>query len=72
MYELQCKAGLPKGKKASECSKALEARVAMLEAKTRNNSNESLFAYEMPEAKNRNNPAFDRKWSSTRQSQADS
>ena len=43
----------------------------MLEAKTENSSNESLFADEKPKANNRNNPALDRKGNSTRQSHAD-
>ena len=38
LYELQRKAGLIKGKKTPESSRALEARVAMLEAKTDNRS----------------------------------
>ena len=42
----------------------------MLEAKTDNSSNESLFAEEKPEANNKNNRALDRKQSGTRQSHA--
>ena len=60
LYELLCKAGHTKGKKTPEDSKALEARVAWLEAKTENSCNESSFAYEKPKANNRNNPALDR------------
>ena len=71
LYELQKKARLIKGKKAPESSRALEARVAMLEAKTDNSSNESLFPDEKLKANNRNNPALDRKGSGTRQSCAD-
>ena len=48
LYELQKKAGLIKCKRIPENSRALEARVAMLEAKTENSSNESLFADEKP------------------------
>ena len=44
LYELQKKAGLTMGKKTSESSRALEARIATLEAKTENSSNECLFA----------------------------
>ena len=64
LYELQKRAGLIKGKKTPESSKALEARVAMLEAK-------SLFADVKPTASNRNNLAFDRKGNGTGQSHAD-
>ena len=39
LYKLWKKAKLVKGKKAPEGSRALEARVAMLEAKTDNSSN---------------------------------
>ena len=53
-----------------ESSRALEARVAMLEEKTDNSSDEGLFADEKPKANNRNNPALDRKGNDTRQSHA--
>ena len=43
LYKLWKKAILLKGKKTPESSNALENRVAMLEAKTGNVSNESLF-----------------------------
>ena len=43
----------------------------MLEAKTDNNSNESLFADEKPKANNRNNPALDRSGNGTRWNHAD-
>ena len=43
----------------------------MLEAKTENSSNESLFPDEKLKANNRNNPALDRKRSRTRQSHTD-
>ena len=66
LHELQKKAGLIKGKKTPESSRALEARVAMLETKTDNSSNESLFIDEKPKAYNRNNPALDRKGNGTR------
>ena len=68
LYELQKKTGLIKGKKTQERSRSLEARVAMLEAKTDNSSNESLFTDKKPKANNRNNPALDEKGSRTRQS----
>ena len=71
LYELQKKARLIKGKKTPESSRALEARVAVLEAKTDNSSDESLFADKKPKANNRNNPALDRKGNGTRQSHAD-
>lgn len=44
MYELWHKVGLLKGKKTPISSKASEARVAVLETKTENCSNESLLA----------------------------
>ena len=48
LYELQKKANLIKGKKTQESSSALRARVAMLEAKSDNSSDESLFVDESP------------------------
>ena len=71
LYKLQKKARLVKGEKTPESSRALKARVAMLEAKTDNSSNESSFTDERPKAINRNNPAPDRKGNGTRQSHAD-
>ena len=71
LYELPKKAGLIKGKKTPESSRVLQTKVAMLEAKTDNSSNESLFADVKPKANNRNNPALDRKGNGTRQSHAD-
>ena len=72
LHELQKKAGLIKHEKSPESSKAFEARVATVEAKSENSSNESLFAdVKKPKANKRNNPAFDRKGSSTRQSHVD-
>ena len=71
LYELWKTAMLIKGKKTPECGRALEARVAMLEAKSENSSNESLFADVKPTASNRNNPALDRKGNGTRQSHED-
>ena len=68
LYELQKEAGLMKGKKTPESSRALEAIVAMLEAKTDNSNNESLFIDKMPKVNNRNNPALDRKGNRTGQS----
>ena len=71
MYELQKKAGLIKGKKTPNNSRALEARVAALEAKTDNCSNDFFFADEKPKASNRENPAIDKKRNGTRQNHAD-
>ena len=70
LYELWKKARLIKGKKTPKSSRALEARVAMLEAETDNNSNESLFPDKKSKANNRNNPAFDRKQNGTKQGHA--
>ena len=70
LYELQKKAGLVKGKKTQESSRALEARVAALDIKT-DNSSDSLFAHEKPKANNRNNSALDKRGNGTRQSCAD-
>ena len=63
LYELQKKAGLIKGKKTSESSRSLEARVDMLEAKTNNNNDATIFLYKNPKDNdnNRNNPTLDRK-----------
>ena len=71
MYELWKRAGLIKGKKTPESSRAIVARVAVLEAKSENSSNKSLFADVKPPASKRSNPALDRKRNRTRQSQAD-
>ena len=60
-----------KGKKTQKNSKALEARVTMLKAKTDNSRDENLFADENPKANNRNNAVLDRKGCSTRQSHTD-
>ena len=68
LYELWKKAGLMKVKKTLESSRALEASVAMLEAKAENSSNESLFLDEKPKANNRNKPTLERKRNRTRQS----
>ena len=65
MYELWKKTGLIKGKKTPESSRAFEARVNMLEAKTDNSSNKSLFVDEKPKANNRNNLALVRKETAT-------
>ena len=71
LHELWKKTGLIKGKKTTESSRALEARVVALEANTDNSSNESLSAdVKNPKANNRNNPALDRKRSGTKQSHA--
>ena len=58
LYELLKKARFINGKKTKESSRALETRVAVLEAKTDNSSNDSLFADEKVKANNRNNPAL--------------
>ena len=71
LYELWKRAGLIKGKKTPESSRVLEARVAMLEAKSENSSNESLFANVKPTTSNRNNPALNRQGNGTRQRHAD-
>ena len=71
LYEFEKKAGLIKGKKPPERSRALEARVAMLEAKTENISDEGLFADKKPKVNNRTNPALDRKGSENRQNCTD-
>ena len=68
MYELWKKARLIKGKKTPESSRASEARIAALEVKTDNSSNESLLADEKSKANKRHNPALDRKGSGARQS----
>ena len=63
MYELQCNARLLKGTKTPESSMTLDARVAVLEVKRENSSNESLFADEKPNTNQRNNPDLERKGS---------
>ena len=65
-YELRKRTGLKKGKKTPESSRALEARVTGIEAKSENSSNECLFTDMKPTASNRNNPALDRKGNGTR------
>ena len=70
LYDLWKKARLIKGKKTPETSKSSEARVAILEVKTDNSSNESLFPDENPKANNRNNPVVDRRGNGMRQSHA--
>ena len=72
LYELQKKARLIKDEKSPESSRALEITVAVIEAKTENSSNKSLFAdVEMPKTNNRNNPALGRKGNGTRQTHED-
>ena len=71
LHELQKRARLIKEKKTTESSRAFEARLAMLKAKSENSSDESLFAEIKPTPNNRNNPALDRKGHGTRQSHAD-
>ena len=48
LYDLWKKAGLIKGKKITESNRALEARVALLEAKIDNSSDEILFMDKSP------------------------
>ena len=71
LYELWNKVGLIYVKKTQENNRAFEARVFVLEMKTDNSNNESLFTEEKPKATSRNNPALDRKGSRTRQSHED-
>ena len=71
LYILQKKVGLIKSKKIPGSSRALEARVAMLEGKAEKSNNESLFPDEKPKANNRSNPDIDRKGNDTRQSNAE-
>ena len=71
LYQLWKKAGLMKGKKTPESSRALETREAMLKAKTDNSSNESLYPDKKLKASNKNNSTHDRKGNGTRQSHAD-
>ena len=52
MYDLWSKAKLLTEKKPTESNKSLEARRALLEAKTVNSSNDSLFADEKKKANN--------------------
>ena len=71
LYELQKKTMIMKSKKTPESSRALEAKVTILEAETDNSSNESLFPDKKPKANTRNYPALDKKGSRTRESHAD-
>ena len=59
LYELQKRAGLIKGKKTPESSRALEAKVAMLEAKS------EFTDIDKPKPSNKNKPALDRKGNGT-------
>ena len=65
LNELWYKAGLLKKKKTPESSKALEARVATLEAKTEHSNNDSLFLDEKPKIQ-----PLTKKGSRTKQSHA--
>ena len=65
LYKRSKKARLIKDEKTPESGRALEARVAVLEAKTENSSNDSLFLDNKPKANNRNNLAFDIKGNGT-------
>ena len=72
MSAAQCKQRYELWKKAGLINiRALKARLAMIEGKTDNESNESLFADVKPKDNDRNNPALGRKGNSTRQSHAD-
>ena len=72
LYELWKKSRLIKGKKTPESRRTLEARVAELEAKSDNSSDESLFTdIHKPKHSNRNNLTLGRKGNGTRQSHAD-
>ena len=71
LYELWKKAGLIKGKKTQESSRAFKAKVAALKAKTDKSSNEILFLGEKPKANNGANPELGIKGSGTRQSHKD-
>ena len=71
LYKLWKEVRLINGKKTPESSRALETRVAVLEAKTDNNSDDSLLPDEKPKASNRNHSALDRKGNGARQSNAD-
>ena len=57
--------------KATKRQKTSASCSMLLEMKTDNSSNESLFAKEKPKANKRNNPALERKENGTRQSSAD-
>ena len=61
MYEFWKKASPIKGKKTPESSRALKVIVVILEAKTDNRNNESLFADEKPKANNGFDPALNTK-----------
>ena len=61
LYTLQKEARLRKGSKTPERNRALEAKVAMLQTKTENSSNESFFADEKLKDNKRNNAALDNK-----------
>ena len=71
LYDLWKRARIIKGKKTSESSRTLKARVAMLEAKSENRSDESSFADTKPTTCDRNNPDLDRKCNRPRQCHAD-
>ena len=66
-YDLQKKVRLIKSKKTPESSRALEAKLAVLEVTTENSRDERLFAdVQKPKANNRSNPALDRRGSGLR------
>ena len=51
MYELKCKEGVIKGEKTPESRKVLDARMASLETKIDNSSNENLLQMKSPKIK---------------------
>ena len=61
LCELWHKAVLVYGKKMQDNSKKLEARAAVLEAKTDNSTNEGLFTDKKSKNSTRNNLVLDRK-----------
>ena len=72
LFECWHKAGLFKGKKTQGSSKKLEARLAVLEVKTDNCSDESSFTDKKHKSIKRDNLALDTKGNNTRHSQPDS
>ena len=55
------KAGILKGMKTLENSRALEVRVAVLQVTNRLKKNERIFVEKKFDAKNKNNPILDKK-----------
>ena len=52
---------LLRGRKTKYSAKKLKTRVTVLEMKTDNNSNESLFTCKKPKRSNSDNPVLDRR-----------